>query len=86
MKTKDDIGISTKIINGNDVIEVLKVMSRNTKIYEISPLLVELINSDINLAIEAVKYVPYIYFQLSGQFRFNKKLMKATIQAFRNYK
>ena len=77
METKDDVGVGVKIINGNDAIEILKVMSKNTKIYEVSPILVELINSNINLAIEAVKYVPNIYFQLSGQFRFNKKLIKA---------
>ena len=86
METKDDVGVGVKIINGNDAIEILKVMSKDTKIYEASPILVELINSNINLAIEAVKYVPNIYFQLSGQFRFNKKLIKATIEAFRNYK
>ena len=33
-----------------------------------------------------LKYVPNIYFQLSGQLRFNKKLIKATIEAFRDYK
>lgn len=86
METKDDVGVGVKIINGNDAIEILKVMSKDTKIYEVSPILVELINSNINLAMEAVKYVPNIYFQLSGQLRFNKKLIKATIEAFRDYK
>ena len=49
METKDDVGVGVKIINGNDAIEILKVMSKDTKIYEVSPILVELINSNINL-------------------------------------
>ena len=43
METKDDVGVGVKIINGNDAIEILKVMSKDTKIYEVSPILVELI-------------------------------------------
>ena len=51
MKTEDDVGVGVKIISGNDAIEILKVMSKDTKIYEVSPILLELNNSNINLAI-----------------------------------
>ena len=63
MKVKVDIGISTKIINGKDAIELLKVMIRNIKICEVSLLLIKLIDSDINinLVIKAVKEVSYIF-------------------------
>lgn len=89
MKYKDkyDIGEPVKIIYTNDIIEMLKVMSNGgTWINEVPKLFIEFLNKNYEASLEAIKYVPNLYFQLQPKFRNDRALIKRTIKAFKKYK
>ena len=84
MKHKNDVAVGSraKILCEDDALEILKVMSSNTWIYKIPSILTELINDNHSIAIEAVRYVPNIYFDLNNKMQNNRKLIKETINSF----
>lgn len=87
MKYKDkyDIGEPVHCIFTKDVVEIIKVMSKNTWIYEVPSLFVEFLNHDYDMCLESVKYIPNIYFQLNYTFQKDRTLIKETIKAFKKH-
>lgn len=79
----EDLGTPVKVIDDKDALNILKVVSSNTWIYEIPDTLVELINQKYHASLESIKYVPNIYFKLNKDFQKDKKIIKATIKSFR---
>jgi len=84
-RKKSDLGSSVYFIYDSDALDILKTMSKKTWIIEVPNLLVELINSNFDIALESVDYVPNLYFKLNDKFRNDKKLISATIRSFRKY-
>lgn len=82
---KESIGKNVKIIFSNDALEILKIVSINTWIYEVPSNLISLIDCNFDISLEAIKYVPNIYFKLNNKFRNDKQLIKAAIKSFRKH-
>ena len=80
----EDLGTPVKVIDDKDALNILKVVSSNTWIYEIPDTLVELINQKYHDSLESIKYAPNIYFKLNKDFQKDKKIIKATIKSFRS--
>ena len=66
MKSKSihDIGEPVKIIQCDDVLHILKIMSTGTWINQIPTIFIDMLNSNYDATIKAVNYVPNIYFKL----------------------
>ena len=79
----EDLGTPVKVIDDKDALNILKVVSSNTWIYELPDSLVELIGQKYNTSLNSIKYVPNMYFKLNKAFQKDKKIIKATIKAFR---
>lgn len=84
-KSRHDIGQEVKIVFADDVLKMLKVISKNTWINEIPSTLIELIDSNFDIALKSVRYVPNVYFKLNDKFRNDRQLIKATIKSFRRH-
>lgn len=84
-KGKTDIGKQINLLDDDIAFSILKVMSSKTWINEIPSILIELIDDNYDIALETVKYVPNIYFQLNKQFRKDRQLRNATIKSFRQH-
>ena len=84
-KKRYDIGQEVKLIFDNDALEILRVISLNTWIYEIPSMLIELIDDNFYIALKAVKYVPNLYFKLNDKFRNDRQLINTTIKSFRKH-
>lgn len=84
-KRKYDLGQRVNLLYDDNAVDILKVMSTGTWINEIPNILTELINENYDIALQSVKYVPNIYFQLNNRFRKDKQLRRATIKSFRKH-
>lgn len=84
-KGKYAIGQRVKLIFANDALEILKVISDKNWIYKIPNSLIDLIDDNFDIALESIKYVPNIYFDLNERFKSDKQLIKATIKSFRKH-
>ena len=84
MKTKDkmDIGKEVRILQPHEVVGILKIINKKSYIHEVPSILTQLVNSNYNVALEAVKYAPNIYFELKKNYRNDKKLMIETLKSF----
>ncbi len=85
-KNKYDIGDKVKLLQSEDVLNIIKTMSTNTWINDVPDLLIELLNDNYNIALESIKYAPIIYFKLSIQFKNDNKMIRETIKAFKKHK
>lgn len=87
MKYKDkyDIGERVHCIFTKDVVEIIRVMSKNTCIYEIPEFFLDFLNDNYDASLESVKYVPNIYFQLNYTFQKDRTLIKETIKSFQKH-
>ena len=87
MKSKSihDIGEPVKIIQCDDVLHILKIMSTGTWINQIPTIFIDMLNSNYDATIKAVNYVPNIYFKLNDRFKNDNLLIKTTINAFQKH-
>lgn len=82
-KSKYDIGEQVKLLLANDVLDMLKVLSKDTWLVNYPNEFIELLNDNYNLSLKAVRITPNIYFRLKHVFRNDKTIIKNTIKAFR---
>ena len=80
----EELGTFVKVFDDEDALNILKIISKNTWIHEIPDSLVELIGQKYNTSLNSIKYVPNMYFKLNKDFQKDKKIIKATIKAFRS--
>lgn len=80
-----DIGEPVKIIQSDDVLHILKVMSTGTWINQVPTMFIDILNSNYDATVKAVRYVPNIYFRLNDKFKNDHKLIKATIKGFQKH-
>jgi len=85
-KNKCDIGNRVHCVFTEDIIEIIRVMSKNTWIYEVPNLFIEFLNDNYVASLKSVKYVPNIYFQLNYKFQKDRTLIKETIKSFKKHK
>ena len=84
-KGKYDIGERVHCIFTKDVVEIIRVMSKNTWIYEIPEFFLDFLNDNYDASLESVKYIPNIYFQLNYTFQKDRTLIKETIKSFQKH-
>ena len=82
-KSKYDIGEQVRLILANDVLDMLKVLSKDIWLVNYPNEFIELLNDNYNLSLKAVRITPNIYFRLKHVFRNDKTIIKNTIKAFR---
>ena len=84
-KSKYDIGEKVHCLFTEEIDDIIKTISKNTWIYETPELFISFLNDNFNASLEAVKYIPNIYFQLNDRFKNDNLLIKTTINAFKKY-
>ena len=82
-KSKYDIGEQVKLLLANDVLDMLKVLSKDTWLVNYPNEFIELLNNNYDLSLKAVRITPNIYFRLKYVFRNDKTIIKNTIKAFK---
>lgn len=82
-KDKNDIGEFAQCILAKDVVEILKVMSKDTWIKRLPKMFIDLLNDNYEASLKSIKYVPNIYFYLNNKFKNDNLIIKATIKSFK---
>lgn len=82
-KSKYDIGEQVKLLLANNVLDMLKVLSKDTWLVNYPNEFIELLNDNYDLSLKAVRITPNIYFRLKYVFRNDKTIIRNTIKAFK---
>ena len=82
-KSKYDIGEQVKLLLANNVLGMLKVLSKDTWLVNYPNEFIELLNDNYDLSLKAVRITPNIYFRLKYVFRNDKTIIRNTIKAFK---
>ena len=64
-KSKYDIGERIETILTKDTVDIIEVMSTDTRINKIPKLFIEFLNDNYDASLLSVRYVPNIYFELN---------------------
>lgn len=62
-----------KILCDDEALNILRVMSRDTRIINFPNIIVELITSKFSIALKAIEYTTSIYFEYNIKLKNNKK-------------
>ena len=81
-KSKYDIGERTSILLASDVVDMLKVLSRDTWIKYIPEKFTELLNDNFVASLKSVDLAPVVYFNLNDKFKNDKEMIKRTIKSY----
>lgn len=82
-KDKNDIGEFVQCVLAKDVVDILKVMSKDAWIKYIPKMFIDLLNDNYEASLKSIKYVPNIYFSLNDKFKNDNLVIKTTIRAFK---
>lgn len=81
-KSKYDIGERTSILLASDVVDMLKVLSRDTWIKYIPEKFTELLNDNFVASLKSVDLAQVVYFNLNDKFKNDKEMIKRTIKSY----
>ena len=84
-KSECDIGEQVKIMFASDVLNMLKILSKDAWLKYYPNEFIELLNDNYLLSLKAVKISPNIYFMLNRRFRNDNDIIRATINSFRKH-
>ena len=81
-KNKYDIGDRACVLFANDVVDMLKVLSRDTWIKYIPEKFTELLNDNFVASLKSVDLASAVYFDLNDKFKNDKEMIKRTIKSY----
>lgn len=70
---ENETGQYVKILCDDEALNILRVMSRDTRIINFPNIIVELITSKFSIALKAIEYTTSIYFEYNIKLKNNKK-------------